>query len=264
MKFDENAMSPVGADAEARDSRARRNSSGTGELAELRTRQTPQVVRRKAIDASRESDTAVKLSLSDIEGVLPCFTPGTLIATGKGERRVETLQAGDRVITRDRGMQVVHWVGKTTLTEKDLRAQPAMRPVRLRAGCLGPDRPARDMLLSPNHRVLFNESQYTGKFAGSEVMAAAKHLTWMPGITQARAETVTYIHFMFAQHELVLSDGLWSESFQAGDYTLNALDRRQRDAIFQIFPDLKGHEGMDGFTPARRVLSRKEARLLGA
>jgi|GEM_PF-4826457 len=260
MRSDDKSKSTSTVDIQTR---ARRDTVTKGGLAEFRTERTPRVTRRRVKDPSVNADCAVKLSLADIEGVLPCFTPGTVIATGKGERRVETLRAGDRVITRDRGMQVVRWVGKTTLSEEDLRAQPAMRPVHLRAGCLGPGRPARDMLLSPNHRVLFNDLYVTHHFPQTEVMAAARHLTWKPGITQAKVKSVTYIHFMFAQHELVLSDGLWSESFQAGDYTLRGLDRRQRDAIFEIFPDLQGHEGMDGFSPVRRVLTRREARLLG-
>jgi len=45
------------------------------------------------------------LQFENIETVIPCFTPGTLIATPQGERRVKDLREGDRVITRDNGIQ---------------------------------------------------------------------------------------------------------------------------------------------------------------
>ena len=41
---------------------------------------------------------------TNIENVIPCFTPGTMIATPKGEVPVETLKAGDKIITRDNAM----------------------------------------------------------------------------------------------------------------------------------------------------------------
>ena len=35
----------------------------------------------------------------------PCFTPGTLITTQRGELPVQLISAGDRVVTRDNGIQ---------------------------------------------------------------------------------------------------------------------------------------------------------------
>ena len=47
---------------------------------------------------------------------------------------------------------------------------------------------------------------------------------------------------MFAQHEVILSDGTLSESFQPGDYSLKGVGTMQRDEIVALFPEL-GSEG---------------------
>jgi hypothetical protein len=63
-------------------------------------------------------------------------------------------------------------------------------------------------------------------------------------------------------HEVVLSDGAWTESFQPGDQTLRGLDNAQRNEIFEIFPELKSVQGLESYSSARRSLKRHEARLL--
>jgi len=61
-------------------------------------------------------DVTGTMSFVEIENVIPCFTPGTVIATPQGERLVEDLRPGDRVITRDNGIQEIAWIGSKTLT----------------------------------------------------------------------------------------------------------------------------------------------------
>ena len=72
----------------------------------------------------------------------------------------------------------------------------------------------------------------------------------------------TYIHIMFDQHEIVLSDGAWTESFQPGDQTLAGVGDASRDEILEIFPELATRIGIDEYTSARRALKKHEAILL--
>ncbi|WP_268968520.1 Hint domain-containing protein [Palleronia pontilimi] len=202
------------------------------------------------------------LTFENIEKIIPCFTPGTLIATPKGERRVEDLREGDRVITRDNGIQEIRWMGEKRLTRGELAKQPELKPVLIQAGSLGNGLPERDMLVSPNHRMLVANDKTALYFEEREVLVAAKHLTGGAGIDQVQALGVSYIHFMFEQHEVVLSDGTWSESFQPGDYTLKGIGDAQRDEILKLFPELEHHEGIEGYQSARRTLKRHEAKLL--
>lgn len=202
------------------------------------------------------------MTFNEIEQIIPCFTPGTLIATPEGERRVEDLVVGDRIITRDNGIQPIRWLGQRSLAGSELKAAEHLQPILIREGALGNSLPERDMMVSPNHRVLVANDKTALYFEDREVLVAAKHMTGLPGIDAVETSSVTYIHFMFDQHEVVLSDGAWTESFQPGDQTLRGLDNAQRNEIFEIFPELKSEQGIDSYSSARRSLKRHEARLL--
>ena len=206
-----------------------------------------------------ETGTSV---FSEIEAIIPCFTPGTMIATPKGERRVEDLEVGDRVITRDNGIQEICWLGRRDLTGIEMLRASHLQPVMIRQGALGNGLPERDMMVSPNHRVLVANDKTALYFDEREVLVAAKHLTGLEGVDRVEISKVSYIHFMFDQHEVVLSDGAWTESFQPGDQTLDGLGNAQRNEIFELFPELKSREGLEGYQAARRSLKKHEAQLL--
>lgn len=53
--------------------------------------------------------------IEKIARVVACFTPGTGIATPKGEVAFERLKKGDRVLTRDNGIQTIRWIGRKKL-----------------------------------------------------------------------------------------------------------------------------------------------------
>ncbi|WP_319823573.1 Hint domain-containing protein [Thalassovita sp.] len=201
-------------------------------------------------------------TFENIEEIVPCFTPGTLIATPRGAVPVQDLCAGDKVLTRDNGVQEIRWVGAKELSGLELVHSAHLKPVLIRAGALGNGLPERDMMVSPNHRVLVTGDKTALYFEEREVLAAAKHLVGMDGIQTVTPMGTTYIHFMFDHHEVVLSDGAWTESFQPGDYTLNGIGEDQRQEILELFPELATQTGLGGYTSARRSLKGFEARLL--
>ncbi len=210
-----------------------------------------------------------QLDFSEIEvilntdgGVVPCFTPGTLIATPRGERRVEDLDVGDLVITRDNGMQEIRWVGSRDMSPAELENHPHLRPVMIRRGALGGGLPERDMMVSPQHRVLIVSEKAELLFEEREVLVSAKHLVGMDGVEWADVHLATYIHIMFDQHEVILSDGAWTESFQPGDMSLIGVGAEQRSEILELFPELETRVGVETFIAARRTLKSHEAALL--
>ncbi|MGY3437037.1 Hint domain-containing protein [Marinovum sp. KMM 9879] len=206
------------------------------------------------------------LTFTDIENVeyIPCFTPGTSIKTLGGEVRVERLCVGDRVLTRDNGYQVIRWIGTRALSGADLANRPQLCPIKIAAGALGGGMPERDMAVSPQHRVLIGNAATQMWFGEEEVLVAATHLTCLDGIEEAGPEGgVTYIHILFDQHEVVLSDGVWSESFQPGDMTMAALDGDQRDELLTLFPELCARENLHEVYPsARATLKAHQAQVL--
>ncbi len=210
-------------------------------------------------DASNITGT---MRFEEIENVVPCFTPGARIATPRGEVLVESLKPGDKVLTRDNGIQEIRWVGSRTLNHAELRRAPNLRPVLIKAGALGDGLPERDMLVSPQHRMLVANDRTSLYFEESEVLVAAKHLIDHQSVTYMDTLRTTYIHFMFDRHEVVLADGAWTESFQPGDQTLGGMGQDQRDEIYALFPELAQPAGVDSYAAARKVLKGHEARLI--
>lgn len=194
--------------------------------------------------------------------LIPCFTTGTRIATSRGEKLVEDLEVGDLVMTRDNGLQAIRWIGRRDLDAAETLITPEWLPIKVCAGALGPKTPKENLHLSPNHRVLICGERASLFFGENEVLVAAKHLTGMDGVERADHSDVSYFHVMFDRHEVILSNGAWSESFQPADYSMRGIGDDQRDEIISLFPELEGHSTGFGWPAARKVLKKHEAQLL--
>ncbi|TLP64266.1 hypothetical protein FEE96_10795 [Parasedimentitalea maritima] len=202
------------------------------------------------------------LTFSNIEEVIACFTPGSLILTAHGEVPVEHLSVGDKVLTRDNGYQTIRWVGRRNLNEHDLASKPQFAPVQIRANALGNGMPERDMYVSPQHRMLITGALSELLFGDPEVLVPALHLINDYNILRATSNDVTYIHLLFDQHEIIQADRTWSESFQPGDQTLVGMDVKQRKELVDLFPELQCQDYH--YPTARRALKSHEAFVLQA
>ena len=199
-----------------------------------------------------------------VNGV-PCFVAGTLIATPDGDKAVETLAVGDLVCTQDAGAQPVAWHGTRHLDAKALALHPALRPVRIAAGALGAGVPQRDLIVSPQHRILV-ASDTTHRVSGTrEVLVAAKHLVGLPGIcVDMQANDVTYVHFLCPQHHVVFAQGAATESMLPGAQALRSLTPEARAEVLALFPELAfvGDPVASGPVPARPCLDGRRSRNL--
>lgn len=110
------------------------------------------------------------INFCEIENLITCFTPGSLIQTDRGEITVEDLVVGDLVEIRDRGMQPIRWIGCRTLDAIDLRVAPKLRPIRTSAGAKGNGNPRRDLDFSPQHRVILSSKIVERMFGEQEVL----------------------------------------------------------------------------------------------
>jgi len=164
--------------------------------------------------------------------------------------------------TRDNGLQEVRWFGARHLDWAALCANPHLKPVLIRQGSLGHGLPERDMLVSPNHRMLVANDRTALYFEEHEVLVAAKHLVGARGVQSVDAAGVTYLHMLFDRHEVILADGAWTESFQPGDWTMKGMGNAQRQEIFEIFPELRTSQGLADYQAARRTLKKHEAAIL--
>jgi hypothetical protein len=193
--------------------------------------------------------------MAEEDGII-CFTPGTLIATPQGARDVAELRADDMVLTRDHGLQPIRWIQSRTVVAKDNFA-----PIRITPGVLtGLE---RDILVSPQHRMLFQGYSAELLFGESEVLVAAKYLVDGIQVMREEHEEITYIHMLFDEHEIIFAEGAASESFHPGSVGVSTLADEAREELFELFPDLRTH--LNSYGPTARIcLKPKEASLLKA
>jgi hypothetical protein len=167
----------------------------------------------------------------------PCFTPGARISVPGGARLVESLRPGDLVLTADHGAQPICWIGDAVV-----RAAGAMVPVRIARGALGGGLPRRDLLVSPQHRMVLRSRIAARMMHRAEVFVPAKKLVGLPGIAPDHsAVAVRYIHLLLPAHEVIFAEGAPTESLLPGPQSMAALAPEGRAEIIALFPDLPHH-----------------------
>lgn len=198
----------------------------------------------------RDCDNDYHWCPADPHEPVPCFTAGVRLMTAKGQRPVEKLAVGDLVETADNGLQPVRWIGTRTLDAVDLAAAPNLRPARIAKGALGGGLPKRDLLVSPQHRMLVRSDIAQSMFGAAEVLVAAKHLVGLEGVSIADDVTeVTYVHVLFDRHEVVFAEGARSESLFMGAEALHSVGETAQAEILALFPDLANGAAVQGARP---------------
>ncbi|NHF74597.1 Hint domain-containing protein [Paracoccus xiamenensis] len=169
-----------------------------------------------------------------------CFGADAMIRTDAGEAVAGSLSIGDLVETVDAGLQAIRWIGTRALTAAELDANPKLRPIRIRKGALGSGLPTADLIVSPQHRMLVRSKIAQKMFGTTEVLVAAKQLCQIYGIDVAEDLTeVTYVHFLFDDHQIVLANGAEAESLHTGEEALKSVGPAAVEEIYAIFPELR-------------------------
>ena len=200
--------------------------------------------------------------MDETRGGVICFTPGTRLETPKGLCRVEDLREGDYVQTRDNGAQPVLWLGSRRVTGARLKVTPQLRPVRLRPGSLGIERPDQELLVSPEHRMLVRGRAAQALFNTDEVLVAARDLVNGTTVIEDHAvREVTYVHLLLPSHEILVANGVETESFHPANADLGTLGEDDRARLLGHLPGLEADPYLYG-PFARRNLTRSEAAIL--
>jgi hypothetical protein len=136
-----------------------------------------------------------------------CFRRGTLIATAHGERPVESLEIGDRVMTLSGELKPIRWIGQRHYSAEALSERPEMLPVLIRAGALADYLPRRDLWVSPEHAL----------YVHGALVPAALLTNGVSIVTDDSVGSVSYYHLEFDSHEVVFAEGAPAESFVDDD-----------------------------------------------
>ncbi|MEI7712101.1 MAG: Hint domain-containing protein [Rhodospirillales bacterium] len=135
-----------------------------------------------------------------------CYAAGTAIQTDRGEAAVETLKAGDMVVTLRDGVAVpmpVKWMGTRMIEIANHPHPHTVAPIRIRAGAFGDELPRRDLLVSPAHAIYVD-----GKLVPANLLI--NHMTIVQDL---HTRSVAYHHVELDRHALILAEGLTSESY---------------------------------------------------
>lgn len=147
------------------------------------------------------------ISPSYLQITIACFCPGTLIVTGDGEMPVERLAVGQDVITASGRRRPIRWIGQRSYSGRFLAANPAVHPVRIRAGALQGALPRRDLVLSPDHAVFLD-----GLLVPARCLVNGTTIVRERGLAR-----VEYYHVELDSHDILLAEGAPSESFVDDD-----------------------------------------------
>lgn len=168
-----------------------------------------------------------------------CFAAGTLIVTRRGEKRIETLCAGDEVLTKDGGFRRIRWITYTSYDGAYMAHHPEHRPIRIRQGALGHGLPFRDLKVSPKHRILVRSKVAERMFGQKEVLVPAEALVGMKGIDVAEAPLgVDYYHLLLDEHSIVFAEGAEAETLYTGPVALRSLSDEARAELASACPEL--------------------------
>lgn len=171
-----------------------------------------------------------------------CYAKGSLIFTKQGFVPIETLKAGDTIVTKgeihknkfikneDLKIENVQWISKFKVF--DLNSES--RPICIKKNALGKNKPFKDLYVSPNHGLLIN----------NKLIAARNILNGTTIYQDMECDEVEYYHLECEKHTAIFANGILSESY---------LEANNRD-VFENSIKLK-------HIPKKRVVKHKLARL---
>ncbi|MEL7464799.1 MAG: Hint domain-containing protein [Pseudomonadota bacterium] len=179
-----------------------------------------------------------------------CFATGTLILTPFGERPIEELCAGDAVTTMDRTAARLLWVGAQNVSAATLSEHQNLRPIRIAAGALGTKTPSKELIVSPQHRLLASGPVVRRMFGEVQILVPAKALVGLPGVEATDGATaVRYHHICCENHEVVIANGAPTETFYPGPQALVSLAPAARVSFLEAAKERE----LSHWSPARHL-----------
>ncbi|MGR3636677.1 MAG: Hint domain-containing protein [Shimia sp.] len=176
---------------------------------------------------AQQAETRINAhDITDLD--LSCVARGTKIATRRGEVPVEELQAGDEVVSRDKGLAPVRWIG---------RLDAANAPVKVPVGAMGRRVPARDCWLSPDARLWMQGAEFEAAFTSREVLVPVKDLIGWRGIHEEHAGPSEYYLVLCDTPSVMIVDGMQVEMRHPGA-SLPLFEKVQADEMADLFPEL--------------------------
>ena len=156
------------------------------------------------------------------------FARGTHITLSSGaQRKIEDLEVGDAVLTRDDGVQTIRWIGQNTV-----RAVGDFASVVLEAGTLNNANP---LILRPDHRLFVYQRSDALGAGRSEVLVKARHLVNGDTVILREGGFVDYFQLLFDAHQIIYAEGIAAETTLISTRTRPALPEGLADKLTSGF-----------------------------
>lgn len=131
-----------------------------------------------------------------------CFAEGTLIATPDGNVAVEDLQVGTHINTLN-GSMPLKWLGHRSITVGKQERPEENWLVRICASALADGVPARDLLVTQEHCMVFD-----GKLVPARMLVNNRSI-----IIDRSINAYTYYHVELETHAAIWAEGALTESY---------------------------------------------------
>jgi hypothetical protein len=142
-----------------------------------------------------------------------CFLAGTLIRTPSGEVPVESLKVGDSIVSLGTLKNRSAYVPYPTACDKPIkrivdfkipgRTSDISRPIKIKAGALGPNVPHQDLFVSPWHGMIVD-----GVMRNTITLINGDTIDYDHTI-----KSVHYYHIELEDHSVILANGAEAETF---------------------------------------------------
>lgn len=166
-------------------------------------------------DGFEQDLTKIAPAMPAFEEAFAAFTHGTLIQTAAGPVAVEDLAPGTALARPDGTSVALRWKGAITIVPN----APTLRDTseklyRVTADAFGLGRPARDVLLGPDARILTRDPAVRSAVAADAAYVPIAALADGVSVIEVTPVAPTRVyHLVTDRHETIIAGGLEVESF---------------------------------------------------
>jgi hypothetical protein len=161
----------------------------------------PTTLSGKSINNNGTLETVT--NTGSINSQMACYCLGTMLLTPDGEVAVEDLTADQLLVTASGEAKPIRWIGQSRIDMRRHADPDMIRPIRIAAGALADNLPARDLLVSPDHAILVD-----GALVPARLLVNHRSVT-----EEADMMDVNYFHVELDQHDIIFAEGAAAETY---------------------------------------------------
>ncbi len=177
-------------------------------------------------------------AIPGFEASCGAFAHGTMIQTEDGAVPVEDLLPGQKILTRDNGLEPLRWIGSMTLAPHTSGSRiPPAKLTRITENSIGLGRPSRDLVLGPHARILRRNAVCLSLFGTEAAFAPATAFTDGVSIIEVNPiSSARVFHLLLDGQHVITAGGVEVESFHPGRRDATGISPGLMPTFLELFP----------------------------